>query len=406
MCAVRRMSEKLMSVSLPAHDSRSCSITQRFSAMTSRMPSGTLARHRHAVDPPVLHALRARRPRDGDAARLEVQHRAALGGAHQALGPGAAGEAHLEAARGVAGGEEGLRPRRVVAVHEDLLRAVDRDRLGVRRQPAQPELELRPLLDRALRERAGRGHLRAHQQRQGVGRRVAQHGDGRLQLAEAERHGRGRVGREQQRMVDAVGHVRLDRRRPPHAHLGHRRQQLDGREQRQHLGDAGRRHAAHQARELGAGDVRVDEHAGELQRLERHRLLGDVDVDPVAGDELVDEVEVGLGAPVELDDPPVAHHQRGGRVVGTGERDQAELGVLRHEVVAADGARREVRRAQRRCLLLHGVSVPAGRYGVQASRRCHPPAAVHVVRRPLVAGRPVGERAAGGRRCRMVPLPC
>ena len=41
MCAVRRMSEKLISVSLPAHDSRSRSITQRFSAITSRMPSGT-----------------------------------------------------------------------------------------------------------------------------------------------------------------------------------------------------------------------------------------------------------------------------------------------------------------------------------------------------------------------------
>ena len=229
VCAVRRMSEKLISVSLPAHDSRSCSITQRFSAMTSRMPSGHAGGDRHAVDAAVLHALRAGRAGDRDAARLEVQHRAALGGAHQALGARAAGEAHLQAARGVAGGEEGLRPRRVVAVDEDLLRAVDRDRLGVRRQPAQPELELRPLLDRALRQRAGGRHLRADQQRQRVGGRVAQHRHGRLELAEAERHGRGGVGGEQQRVVDAVGDVRLDRRRPPHAHLGHRRQQLDRR---------------------------------------------------------------------------------------------------------------------------------------------------------------------------------
>ena len=43
MCAVRRMSEADMSVSLPVHDSRSWSITQRFSAITSRIPSGTEA---------------------------------------------------------------------------------------------------------------------------------------------------------------------------------------------------------------------------------------------------------------------------------------------------------------------------------------------------------------------------
>ena len=41
VCAVRRMSEADMSVSLPVHDSRSWSMTQRFSAITSRMPSGT-----------------------------------------------------------------------------------------------------------------------------------------------------------------------------------------------------------------------------------------------------------------------------------------------------------------------------------------------------------------------------
>ena len=87
-----------------------------------------------AVDAAVLRALRAGRARHGEAARLEVEHRAALGRAHQALGARARGEAHLEPARGVAGGQERLRPGRVVAVDEDLLGAVDRDRLGVRRQ--------------------------------------------------------------------------------------------------------------------------------------------------------------------------------------------------------------------------------------------------------------------------------
>jgi len=41
VCAVRRMSEDDMRVSLPVQDSRSYIITQRFSAITSRIPSGT-----------------------------------------------------------------------------------------------------------------------------------------------------------------------------------------------------------------------------------------------------------------------------------------------------------------------------------------------------------------------------
>ena len=95
---------------------------------------------------------------------------------------------------------------------------------------------------------------------------------------------------------------------------------------------------------------------------------------PVAGDELVDEVEVGLGPPVELDHAAVAHHQRGRRVVGAGERDQPEVGVLGDEVVAADGARREERGAQRRCLLLlHG----AERTGWALRREASPPGPCH-----------------------------
>ncbi len=76
-------------------------------------------------------------------------------------------------------------------------------------------------------ERARRGHLAADQQRDGVERRVAQQRHGRLELAEAERDRAGGVGGQQQRVVDAVRDVRLDRRRAAHAHLLHRREQLD-----------------------------------------------------------------------------------------------------------------------------------------------------------------------------------
>ena len=70
--------------------------------------------------------------------------------AHQRLGAAARREAHLDAARRVRRGEERLRPRRVVAVDEDRLGAVDRERLGVGDEAADRELEVPPLLDRAL----------------------------------------------------------------------------------------------------------------------------------------------------------------------------------------------------------------------------------------------------------------
>ncbi len=110
---------------------------------------------RDARDRPVLHALRARGAHDRDAARLEVEHRLALGGAHQRLRPRARREAHLDAARRVGRAEERLRPGRVVAVGEDRLGAVHRERLGVRHEPLDRELEVAALLDRALRHHAG-----------------------------------------------------------------------------------------------------------------------------------------------------------------------------------------------------------------------------------------------------------
>ena len=112
------------------------------------------ARHREderdARDRAVLDALRAGGAHDREAARLEVEHRQPLRVAHQRLGAGARREAHLDAARRVRRAEERLRPRRVVAVDEDGLGAVDRQRLRVGDEPADRELEVAALLDRAL----------------------------------------------------------------------------------------------------------------------------------------------------------------------------------------------------------------------------------------------------------------
>ena len=72
------------------------------------------------------------------------------------------------------------------------------------------------------------------------------------------------------------------------------------------------------------GTSRVDEHPRELDVVERHRLLGDREVDAAARDELVEQVELGLGLAVELDDAAVLDAQRGLGVVRARERDQPE----------------------------------------------------------------------------------
>ena len=146
--------------------------------------AGNREHERDARDRAVLHALRAGGADGREAARLEVEHRQTLGGAHQRLRARARGEAHLHSAGGVGGAEERLRPRRVVAVDEHRLGAVDRERLGVGDEPADRELEVPALLDRALRHHARATGLRADEQRDRVQRRVPRDADRRLELGE------------------------------------------------------------------------------------------------------------------------------------------------------------------------------------------------------------------------------
>ena len=86
-----------------------------------------------------------------------------------------------------------------------------------------------------------------------------------------------------------------------------------GRSSREAARQLGRRHAGGQPDQLRARHGRVDEHAGEGEVVERHRLRGDVEVEAVPGDELVDARRSRLGrARVHLDDPPVASTTRDG----------------------------------------------------------------------------------------------
>ena len=68
--------------------------------------------------------------------------------------------------------------------------------------------------------RPGRDARRRHRHR--VGRRVGEHRDRRLDLAEPVGGRRRRVGGEQQRVVEPVGDVGLVARSAPGPHLGHR----------------------------------------------------------------------------------------------------------------------------------------------------------------------------------------
>ena len=236
---------------------------------------------RDARDRAVLHALRAGGAHEREAARLEVEHRLALGRPHQRLGAAARGEAHLDAARGVRRAQERLRPRRVVAVDEDGLGAVDGERLGVGDEPADRELEVAALLDRALRHHARPPGLRADEQRDRVQRRVARDADGRLDLGEPARGGLGGVGREQRGVLLEVRDVRLVARDAARAELLEREHQLDGVERPDDACELRRRQPARQAHELVARHVDVDELAGELEVGQGHRLGGDLEIEPV-----------------------------------------------------------------------------------------------------------------------------
>ena len=115
-----------------------------------------------------------------------------------------------------------------------------------------------------------------------------------------------------------------------------RLEDLDRRQEREHGRDLRRRHAGGETGDVAARHGRIDDHPRELDCVEGHGFLGDSHVDAVEGDELVQQVELGLRLAVELDDATVLDHEGGLWVEGAREGDQAERRVLGNEVVAAD----------------------------------------------------------------------
>ena len=93
-----------------------------------------------------------------------------------------------------------------------------------------------------------------------------------LDLVEAEADGDRGVGGELERVVLGVGDVALVSRRAAGAHLRVGEGDLERGEVADDLGEPGRGQAVGEADELGARHGHVDEHAGELEGGDRHRL--------------------------------------------------------------------------------------------------------------------------------------
>ncbi len=289
--------------------------------------SGQAHRQGDARDGAVLHALRSARAHEAETARLEREHRAALAVPHQRFRPRAGREPHLDAAAGVGRGEERLRPRRVVAVVECRVGAVDRERLGVGHETLDRKPQVEALLDCALRHHPGAPGLRANQQRHGVERRIARHAHRRLALREAAQARLSGVRREQGGAFLEVRHVRLVGGRPPGPQALEREHHLDGVELPDHPRQLGGCEAARQPHELGAGHVHVDEHPRELQILEPHGLGRDRQIDAVGRDEAIERVEALARRAVELADDAAGDHERRHPIARAVHRHEAERGI-------------------------------------------------------------------------------
>jgi len=103
-----------------------------------------------------------------------------------------------------------------------------------------------------------------------------------------------------------------------------------------HFRDLGRGQARKDLDHLGARAVDVDDLAGDLDRRERHHLLGDVLVDGVVGDEELVEVELRALPAIHLGDDAVFYLDARARVVRAAHGDQADFRPFRHEAVLVD----------------------------------------------------------------------
>ena len=124
-----------------------------------------------------------------------------------------------------------------------------------------------------------------------------------------------------------------------------REHQLDGVEQARHPRQLRRGQSPREPDDLRPRHVDIDEQAREIEVGERHRLRGDLEVEPVRDEEAVDHVELGRGPPVHPHDDSVLDDELRLGVVRAVQRDEAELGRRRHEHLPPQLLRRTGREA-------------------------------------------------------------
>ncbi len=133
--------------------------------------------------------------------------------------------------------------------------------------------------------------------------------------------------------------MRLVRRRPSRAQLLQREHQLDRVEQSDDPRQSSGRQAAREANKLVTWHVDIDEPPRNLRVLELRPLGGNVEVEPVAGDEVVERIPVPFAPAVELDDSSPIDDERGRGVVRAVHRDEPELDQRLDRKLAAQAAR-------------------------------------------------------------------
>ena len=96
--------------------------------------------------------------------------------------------------------------------------------------------------------------------------------------------------------------MRLIARGSPCSALRHRYDEFGRAQFGDRSGELRRGHASRKADHLGAGNIRVDDHAGEGDAVEGRGLGGDREIDAVGGDKRVEDVEILHSTRIHLDD--------------------------------------------------------------------------------------------------------
>lgn len=204
-----------------------------------------------------------------------------------------------------------------------MFRAVDGEGLGITGEPLEAQAQVSGFLYRTLGQRPAAPGLRSHQDCQGIERRVASHTDGRLNLREAAPRGLGGVGREQRRMLLAIGNMSLVGGRATGAHLCQPHHHFQHIHLLDDLHQFCRRTAAHHFQNLGSRHVNIHDHVRDLAGRCAHDARGCLQAERVFGDEKINQVKGLPPHTVHLHHSPVFDLQTRPWIKRTVAGDQA-----------------------------------------------------------------------------------